>query len=174
MIRGGNKTLLHRQLKQFLMDMEAEYGDLALYNQVSWFSAEKCLERFFGIRKELPAFNDRIELFNNPLCVDIENQQANVQHEIYGLQTRQEKGPDFIKLLSKNRFPNLHAFGHKMTSMFGNTYICKSVFSPMKFIKNHNRSRLMDSSLLHLLRLAMTELHVDIPALVSAAERPQS
>ncbi|XP_076330791.1 general transcription factor II-I repeat domain-containing protein 2-like [Tachypleus tridentatus] len=56
MIRGGNKSLLYRQLKQFLEDMEAEYGDLAFYNQETWLSARKCLELFFVIRKEIPAF----------------------------------------------------------------------------------------------------------------------
>lgn len=298
MIRGGNRALLHRQLRQFLEDMEAEYGDLPLYNQVRWLSSGKCLERFFQIRKEIPAFlnqfvssdttqleedlqntdflkqlafltditshlnelnlklqgrnqlvsdligningfrnklrilkfslenNDlahfsscrrlaeelkdevldfsvcganiqeiidefnarfkeferlksSVLLFNNPLGVDIEDQQTDLQLELCDLQadtflqTRQEKGPDFFKLLSNERFPNLRKFGQKMTSMFGSTYICESVFSTMKFIKDRCRSRLTDSSLLHLLRLATTELEVNIPALVSAADRPQ-
>ena len=46
MLRGGNRALLHRQLKQFLLEIEAEYGDLLLYNHVRWLSAGKCLERF--------------------------------------------------------------------------------------------------------------------------------
>ncbi len=56
MIRGGNRALLHRQLKQFLKEMEAEYGDLLLYNHVRWLSAGKCIERFFGIRKHIPEY----------------------------------------------------------------------------------------------------------------------
>ncbi|XP_074026226.1 EPM2A-interacting protein 1-like [Leptinotarsa decemlineata] len=56
MIRGGNRSLLHRQLKQFLVETEAEYGDLLMYNHVRWLSAGKCMERFFAIRKEIPAF----------------------------------------------------------------------------------------------------------------------
>ena len=56
MLRGGNRALLHRQLKQFLLEIEAEYGDLLLYNHVRWLSAGKCLERFFAIRKEIPEF----------------------------------------------------------------------------------------------------------------------
>ncbi|XP_076315105.1 general transcription factor II-I repeat domain-containing protein 2-like [Tachypleus tridentatus] len=166
MIRGGNKAILHRQLKQFLEDMETEYGDSVLYNHV----------RF----EEFEMLKSRIKLFNNPLCVDIENQQGDVQFELCGLQadpflqTRQEKVSDFFTLLSKNRFTNLPACGQKMTSMSGSTYICESVCSTMKFIKNHNRSRLTDFSLLQFLKLAMAELHVDIPALASAAKRPLS
>ncbi|XP_076348267.1 general transcription factor II-I repeat domain-containing protein 2-like [Tachypleus tridentatus] len=105
-----------------------------------------------------------------------ENQQADVQLELCDLQahlflqTRQDKAPDFFELLQKNLFPNLRAFRQKVTSVFGSTYICESVFSTMTFIKNHNRSLLTDSSLLHLLSTAAIELHVDIPALVSAAE----
>lgn len=58
-VKGGNKALLHRQLKKFLEDMYSYYfkfGDLALYNHARWLSAGKCHERFFAIRKELPAF----------------------------------------------------------------------------------------------------------------------
>lgn len=56
LMRGGNRALLHRQLKQFLQETEAEYGDLLLYNHVRWLSAGKCMERFFAIRKDIPAF----------------------------------------------------------------------------------------------------------------------
>lgn len=298
LIRGGNRALLHRQLKQFLLEAEAEYGDLLMYNHVRWLSAGKCMERFFAIRKEIPAFlnkyvpsdttelevkfqdpeflrqlafltdltnhlnslnlslqgrnqtvsdligiingfrnklkvfkhalenknlthfpsclqlaeefkekviefsscsshiqqvieefNARFEeieslkssvlLYNNPLGATIEDQPPDLQLELCDLQadiflmTRQEKGHDFFKLLSKERFPNLRDFGLKMTSMFGSTYICESVFSSMKFIKNHNRSNLTDSSLLHLMRLSTTELKVNIRSLVDAADRPQ-
>jgi hypothetical protein len=44
MIRGGNRSLLHRQLRQFLVETEAEYGDLLMYNYVRWLSAGKCME----------------------------------------------------------------------------------------------------------------------------------
>lgn len=299
MIRGGNRALLHRQLKQFLEEMEAEYGDLLLFNHVRWLSAGKCLERFFGIRKEIPAFlkkfvktdtthleeeiqsvdflkelafltditthlnelnlnlqgknqlvsdlmgnvdgfrnklrvfksslnrndlshflscrklaeenedNETLDfsefvaniqeiivefdtrfkdfdllkssmmLFSNPLRANIEDQPTHLQLELCELQadiflqTREEKGTDFFKLLPKERFPNLLDFGRKITSMFGSTYLCESVFSALKFIKNQNRNRLTESSLLHLLRLSTTELEVDIRSLVNAADRPQ-
>ncbi|XP_056642609.1 general transcription factor II-I repeat domain-containing protein 2A-like [Diorhabda sublineata] len=55
-IRGGNRSPLHRQLRQFLVETEDQYGDLLMYNHVRWLSAGKCMERFFAIRKEIPAF----------------------------------------------------------------------------------------------------------------------
>ncbi|XP_072389291.1 general transcription factor II-I repeat domain-containing protein 2A-like [Diabrotica undecimpunctata] len=300
MIRGGNRSLLHRQLKQFLVETEAEYGDLLMYNHVRWLSAGKCMERFFAIRKVIPAFlnkyvssdtteleekfkdpeflrqlafitdltnhlnmlnlslqgrnqtvsdligmingfrnklnvfkraleknnlthfpsclqiaeefngeenidfsscisqieqvidefNTRFEeieslkssvlLYNNPLGATIDDQPPNLQLELCDLQadmfliTRQEKGPEFFKLLSKEKFPNLRDFGLKMTSMFGSTYTCESAFSSMKYIKNKNRSNLIDSSLRHLMRVSTTELEVDISSLVDEANRPQS
>lgn len=300
MIRGGNRSLLHRQLRQFLVDTEAEYGDLLMYNHVRWLSAGKCMERFFAIRKEIPPFlnkyvssdtteleekfqdpeflrqlafitdltnhlnslnlslqgrnqtvsdlvgiingfrnklnvfkhaleknnlthflsclklaeepnseknidfsccssqiqqvinefNTRFKdieslkssvlLYNNPLGASIEDQPPDLQLELCDLQadifliTRQEKGPEFFKLLSKEKFPNLRDFGLKMTSMFGSTYICESAFSYMKYIKNPNRSNLTDSTLRHLMRLSTTELAVDISSLVDEADRPQS
>ncbi|XP_072400862.1 general transcription factor II-I repeat domain-containing protein 2B-like [Diabrotica undecimpunctata] len=282
MIRGGNRSLLHRQLKQFLVETEAEYGDLLMYNHVRWLSAGKCIDRFFAIRKEIPAFlnkyvssdtteleekfkdpellrklafitdltnhpnmlnlslqgrnqtvsdligmingfrnklnvfkraleknnlthfpsclqiaeefkvidefNTRFEeieslkssvlLYNNPLGATIDDQPPNLQLELCDLQadmfliTRQEKGPEFVKLLSKEKFPNLRDFGLKMTSMFGSTHTCES-FSSMKYIKNKNRSNLTDSSLRHLMRVSTTELEVDISSLVDEADRPQ-
>jgi len=299
-IRGGNRSLLHRQLRQFLVDTEAEYGDLLMYNHVRWLSAGTCMERFFAIRKEIPPFlnkyvssdtteleekfqdpeflrqlafitdltnhlnslnlslqgrnqtvsdlvgiingfrnklnvfkhaleknnlthfpsclklaeepnseknidfsccssqiqqvinefNTRFKdieslkssvlLYNNPLGASIEDQPPDLQLELCDLQadmfliTRQEKGPEFFKLLSKEKFPNLRDFGLKMTSMFGSTYICESAFSYMKYIKNPNRSNLTDSTLRHLMRLSTTELAVDISSLVDEADRPQS
>ncbi|XP_074033991.1 general transcription factor II-I repeat domain-containing protein 2B-like [Leptinotarsa decemlineata] len=274
MIRGGNRSLLHRQLKQFLVETEAEYGDLLMYNHVRWLSAGKCMERFFAIRKEIPAFLNKyvssdtteleekfkdpeflrqlafitdltnhlnklnlslqgrnqtvsdligmingfrnklnvfkraleknnlthfpsclqiaeefneieslkssVLLYNNPLGATIDDQPPNLQLELCDLQadmyliTKQEKGPEFFKLLPKEKFPNLRDFGLKMTSMFGSTYTCESAFSSMKYIKNKNRSNLTDFSLLHLMRLSTTELEVDISSLVDEADRPQS
>ncbi|XP_071035274.1 protein FAM200C-like [Parasteatoda tepidariorum] len=51
MIRGGNRALMHRrQFRNFLEEIEAEYGDLLTYNQVRWFSARNSslfLHHFF-------------------------------------------------------------------------------------------------------------------------------
>ncbi|XP_056639741.1 general transcription factor II-I repeat domain-containing protein 2A-like [Diorhabda sublineata] len=297
---GKSVKFFKPQLRQCLMETEAEYGDLLMYNHVRWLSAGKCIERFFALKKEIPAFlneyvlsdttelerklkdpeflrhlafltdltnhlnslylslqgrnqtvsdlirkingfrnklsvfkhaleknnltyfpsclqlaeefnseeniefsccssqiqqvivefNTRFEvieslkssllLYNNPFGAIIEYQPPDLQIELCDLQadmfliTRQEKGHEFFKLLSKEKFPNLRDFGLKITSMFGSTYRCESAFSSMKYIKNHNRSNLTDSSLRRLMRLSTTELEVDISSLVDEADRPQS
>jgi hypothetical protein len=61
-----------------------------------------------------------------------------------------------------------------MTSMFGSTYLCKSAFSNMTFMKSRYGSSLADGSLQHLVRLATTGIEVDIPALVSDVDHPPS
>ena len=286
-------------MRLFLENVETEYGDLLLYNQVRWLSAGKCLQRFFEIRREIPDFinqfvsqdtvqlekeiksfdflkelafltditnhlNDlnqklqgrnkiisdllgnvngfqnklslfklslenhdlthfpschqlieqikdnkidfsefsihiqdilnefdsrfkdfenyttSIQLFCNPLCADIKIQSSSIQLELCDLQadpylqTRQERSTKFFKLLSKDRFPNLYDCELRLTSMFGSTYKSGSAFSSMKFIKNQDRNRLTDQSLCHLLRIATTELCVDILALVNIGKRPQT
>lgn len=299
-MRGGNKALIHRKLKEFLDEMDAEYGYLVLYNQVRWLSAGSCLERFFSMRKELLVFlrevvpsdtseieeklesidflkefafltdltnhlnelnlklqgkqklvsdlmshvngfrnkskifqstieknelthfkncakivddfpdeetdfsifkanigeisneferrfadfdklKPSIALFTNPMTVEIEQQDPKFQMELCDLQADsflqsvKQGGPDFFKLLDNERFPNLRDLGLLLTSMFGSSYICaESTFSSMKHIKNTLRNRLTDSSLSHLLRLSNIEIDVDIDALVSAAEAPQT
>lgn len=144
------------------------------------FELQEIIEQFDTRFHELEDLKPHILLFSNPLGVDIEQQDPNLQLELCDLQadpffqTRQEKGPNFFKLLPEDKFPHLRNFGLRMTSMFGSTYICESVFSTMKIIKNKNRSSLTDTSLRHLMRLSTTQLDVDIQSLVDAAARPQT
>jgi len=298
-VRGGNRALLHRQLQAFLEEVDAEFSDLLLYNNVRWLSSGKSLERFFGIRKKIseflktfvkgdtsefreklenadflrelafltditghlndlnlrlqgkyhlisdlvgsidsfqkklklfenalsrndlthfqsckklsedyeehkkPDFSDFVEnlreisvefdtrcqdfesmrpdinLFNNPLGVEVEQQEADLQMELCDLQadpflsSRKERGPQFFKLLEADRFPKLRRFGQKITSVFGSTYLCEVIFSAMKSIKSDKRNRLADASLLHALRLAKSSEGIDIKTLVADFERPQ-
>jgi hypothetical protein len=142
-------------------------------------NVQEIIEEFDCRFKDFESLENSILLFSNTIQAKIEDQPTHLQLELYDLQadtffqTREERGVDFLKLLTKERFPNLRDFGQKITSMFGSTYLCESVFSTLKFIKNNNRSRLTDTSLLHLLKLSTTELEVDIRALVAAADRPQ-
>ena len=53
-----------------------------------------------------------------------------------------------------------------MLSMFGSTYICESTFSVMKRLKSNARNRLADETLDARLRLATTEVDVDIERLI--------
>ncbi|XP_050505455.1 general transcription factor II-I repeat domain-containing protein 2A-like [Diabrotica virgifera virgifera] len=139
---------------------------------------EQVIDEFNTRFEEIESLKSSVLLYNNPLGATIDDQPPNLQLELCDLQadmfliTRQEKGPEFFKLLSKEKFPKLRDFGLKMTSMFGST--CESAFSSMKYIKNKNRSNLTNSSLRHLMRLSTTELEVDISSLVDEADRPQS
>jgi hypothetical protein len=140
---------------------------------------ENIVQEFNSRFADSEDMRDSIVLFNNPLGVNIEDQPTQFQLELCDLQadpvlqTRVEKGLEFFKLLSFERFPTLCDFGLKMTSVFGSTYLCESAFSNMTFIKSRYRSSLADGSLQHLVRLAMTGIEVDIPALLREADHPQ-
>lgn len=55
-IRGGHNALTHRKFKDFLENLNAEYGDILLYTEVRWLSRGKSLERLFNLRKEIIVF----------------------------------------------------------------------------------------------------------------------
>jgi len=56
LIRGGNRSLNHRNFIKYLEELDCEYCDLLLHTDVRWLSRGKCLERFFGLRKEILNF----------------------------------------------------------------------------------------------------------------------
>lgn len=51
-----SRALNHRQFKEFLEDIEAEYGDLVYYCEVRWLSKGKMLKRFYNLRSEIFTF----------------------------------------------------------------------------------------------------------------------
>ena len=42
----ARSSLIHRQFNDFLIEIEAEYGDLLLYAEVRWLNRENVLNRF--------------------------------------------------------------------------------------------------------------------------------
>ena len=46
----ARSSLIHRQLKEFLNEIEAEYGDLLLHTEIRWLSRGKVLNRFVEIK----------------------------------------------------------------------------------------------------------------------------
>jgi hypothetical protein len=88
---------------------------------------ENIMQEFNSRFADFEDMRDSVVLFNNPLWVNIEDQPTKFQLELCDLQadtflqTRVEKGLEFFKLLSFERFPTLCDFGLKMTSMFGRT-----------------------------------------------------
>ena len=70
----------------------------------------------------------KLELFSNPMEVDIESQASCFQLELFELQAnpfllskKNERYDVFWKLVSKEQFPCLRDFALKMCSMFGST-----------------------------------------------------
>lgn len=56
LVRGGNRSLNHRNFITYLEELDCEYVDLLLHTDVRWLSHRKCLERFFILRKEILEF----------------------------------------------------------------------------------------------------------------------
>ncbi|XP_072274649.1 general transcription factor II-I repeat domain-containing protein 2A-like [Pyxicephalus adspersus] len=59
-VKTGNfiraKAPCHRQFKQFLLDIQAEYEDVLYHNDVRWLSQGSALQRFYSLRKEIKEF----------------------------------------------------------------------------------------------------------------------
>ena len=49
-------ALNHRKFKKFLADVDADYGDLVMYNAVRWLSRSTCLKRFYDLIPEINTF----------------------------------------------------------------------------------------------------------------------
>lgn len=113
-----------------------------------------------------------IMLYMDTMNVSIPDQEVEFQLELCDLHAdpffmlKKEIGEDLFKLLSPDKYPNLRNFGLKMTSMFASTYVCKTSFTTIKVIKCNNRSKLNDPALTNALRIATTELNINIPELV--------
>ncbi|XP_018562834.1 general transcription factor II-I repeat domain-containing protein 2A-like [Anoplophora glabripennis] len=97
---------------------------------------QQVIDEFNTRFKKIESLKSSVLLYNNPLGATIEDQPPDLQLELCDLQadmfliTRQEMGPEFFKLLSKEKYPNLRDFGLKMTSMFGRHIHVKVPFPP--------------------------------------------
>ncbi|XP_076284494.1 general transcription factor II-I repeat domain-containing protein 2-like [Lasioglossum baleicum] len=111
-----SRGLNHREFKEFLKDMESEYGDILYNTEVRWLSRGTMLKRVYELRKEIKLF---LEMKNNPFpqfddkdwmcdfafCVDI------TQH----LNTLNIN-------LQATKFPLLATHAKQIMSLFGSTY----------------------------------------------------
>ncbi|KAE9522594.1 hypothetical protein AGLY_017016 [Aphis glycines] len=128
--------------------------------------------------EEIELMRPQINLFNNPMAVEIEKQDPSLQLELCELQTdpflsAKEIDVSFWKTLPVEKYPILRNFALKMLSMFGTTYICECTFSNLKHIKSKERNRLTDETLGHLLRVSTTEIEVDFTKLSIEKPHPQ-
>lgn len=69
-------ALPHRQFKEFLKELDSEYGDVVYFSQVRWLSRGRCLQRFYELREEIDLFmNDKQrpvpELRNDEWLLDL-------------------------------------------------------------------------------------------------------
>ncbi|KAF7252395.1 Serine/threonine-protein kinase 24 [Varanus komodoensis] len=127
------KALCHCRFQQFLLNIQAEYGDVVYHN-----------EDFAAIEKE-------ITLFSSPFSVDPDDAPDHLQLELIELQcdaechSRHQQLPlvNFYRQLHKDRFQEIQTFAKKMLSLFGSTYLCEKTFSDM----NINKNRLEPGSL---------------------------
>ncbi|XP_028140908.2 general transcription factor II-I repeat domain-containing protein 2B-like [Diabrotica virgifera virgifera] len=196
---GKNKTVsqLVGQIETFRKKLDL-FENCMKINDLTHFPA--CFEinqeetmvdfsRFAKVLTEIKReFNERIskfdalkpdlELFNNPMGVNIQNQSAEYQLELFELQSdsifQAKKNEDistFGKLVS-NRFPKLRNFAVKLYSMFGSTYICESTFSALKHIKSKTRNRMENDSLEACISLT-TSIDIDVQKLVEDKPLPQ-
>ncbi|XP_072389683.1 general transcription factor II-I repeat domain-containing protein 2B-like [Diabrotica undecimpunctata] len=129
---------------------------------------------------EFNALKPDLELFNNPMGVNIQNQSAEYQLELCELQSdsffQAKKNEDistFWKLVFKDHFSKLRNFGLKLYSMFGSTYLCESTFSALKHIKSKTRNRIKNDSLEVCIRLARTSIDINVQKLVENKPLPQ-
>ncbi|GFT17657.1 general transcription factor II-I repeat domain-containing protein 2A [Trichonephila clavipes] len=51
-----NNPLKHRQLQEYLRELESEYGGIIYYTKIRWLSRGNCLLRFWKLREEIKTF----------------------------------------------------------------------------------------------------------------------
>ncbi|XP_055714229.1 protein FAM200C-like [Phlebotomus papatasi] len=95
-LRSGKYAQTHRQLREFLKDVGAQFPDLKMFTEVRWLSKGQALYRFFKLRREVPLFMERIPGFNH-----------DVFHHIKRLDQFTEKLQSMSQELLNN---NIHQF----------------------------------------------------------------
>lgn len=149
-------------------------------NFIQFFSPLVEIQKQFETRfQDFDALQKDLIIFNNAKGCKIEEQENPYKLELCNVQAdslaiyRNEYGIHFFKLLAPEKYPKLVDLGLKICSMFSSSYQCESSFSVMRNIKSKYRSSLTDESLRSLLRIATSNISVDIPSLVDKMINPQ-
>ncbi|MBN3307672.1 F200A protein, partial [Amia calva] len=151
----ASSALQHRLLRSFLTEVNAEFDDLLLHNNVRWLSKGKVLECFWTLRKELETFlldqksakaKQFVEFMQNEEKMEIVAFLSEITSHLNDLN---------MKLQGKNN-PSLQKVALQILTMFPSTYCCESAFSTMNMVKNKYRSALNNEHLHQCLRLALT------------------
>ncbi|KYN03873.1 General transcription factor II-I repeat domain-containing protein 2B, partial [Cyphomyrmex costatus] len=146
-----------------------EHGNVCNFKEYTHF-LDSLIDEFDKRFTCFEKLKTELILFENPLTAPIEEQHLDLQDELFDLQndislkTIKETGVDFYKMLKESSYPKLRDFGLRIHSMFGSTYLCETSFSKMKLIKNERRSSLSDNSLPRLIRIATSNMKIDVSA----------
>ncbi|XP_018369071.1 PREDICTED: general transcription factor II-I repeat domain-containing protein 2B-like [Trachymyrmex cornetzi] len=153
-----------------------EHGSICNFKEYTHF-IDSLIDEFDTRFTCFEKLKTELILFENPLTAPIEEQHLDLQDELFDLQndislkTVQETGVDFYKMLKESSYPKLRDFGLRIHSMFGSTYLCEISFSKMKLIKNERRSSLSDDTLPRLMRVATSNIQIDVSALTNKGFR---
>ena len=50
------RALNHRQFREFIFELDAEYSDVTYYSEIRWLSRGACLQRFYSLLDEIKLF----------------------------------------------------------------------------------------------------------------------
>ena len=123
---------------------------------------------FDSMKKQIELFSTFMEIEIKTLATEFQLEFCNLQSDSFLQPKKNEKHEVFWKLVSNKHFPVLWDFALRMLSIFGSTYICKSTFYVMKKLKSNARNRFADKTMDACLRLATTEVDVDIGLIKNA------
>ncbi|KAJ8031811.1 General transcription factor II-I repeat domain-containing protein 2B [Holothuria leucospilota] len=127
-------------------------------------------KRFSDMRSKCESF----KLFATPFDIHVDASPAEIQMELIELQSndslRSKNNADGVSLLDfyrrylmeNNTFPHIVAHAKRVACMFGSTYVCEQFFLKLKYIKSRLRSRITDSHLEGVLRLATSSINPKI------------
>ena len=51
-----SRALRHRRFKEFLKNMESEYGDVVYNTEMRWYSRSSMLERIYNLKNKIQSF----------------------------------------------------------------------------------------------------------------------
>ena len=137
-----------------------ENPDGKRYTRIVSLLIEEFKTRFADFRRE----EQKIMLFTQPFCFDVQCTSDEIQLELLDLQANinlKEKFRevkldeisknvsilDFYKVLPTDTYPFILEHARRMASLFGSTYTCEALFSKMKYTKNRYRSNMTDEHL---------------------------
>lgn len=159
---GINFVWQNTKMKSALIQLQAEFEN-----------------RFADFKK----ISHKLEIFENPFAVDIDNVPSNLQMNVIDLQSNNilkmmfnEKTNlvDFYGSLPSENYKELKNFAQQIITMFGSTYICEQTFSILNYRKNKYCSRLSNLHLDAILRISTSKMQADIKKLTNQMQPQKS